>query len=57
VNDLRPNGGRARILLDLVQELSQEDMAAVIPGINSLVDLVGLVDGVDGGLDFPQVLG
>lgn len=52
----RPDSRRASPHLYLISQLGEEAATAVVPGVKGLVDLIGLVDGVDGRLDLPQVL-
>lgn len=40
--------------MDLILELAEQDMAAVVPSVDCGVDFVGLVDGIDCGLVIPE---
>lgn len=54
IRRLRPDAAAAGILHHLVAQLVEETMSAVIPRGEVGVDLVGLVDGVEGGADVPE---
>lgn len=54
VGRLRPDPAAAREKLDLLPELLKENTCTVIESIEVQVDLVGLVDCVDGLLDVPE---
>ena len=51
---LRPHAGTACVQANLVAKLREQSVAAVVPRFGRHVDLVGLVDGVDGGLNVPE---
>lgn len=53
VRRLRPDAAGAREALDLVFHLAQDEVRPVVPDVEVRVDLVGLVDFVDGSGYFP----
>lgn len=57
VSCLRPDTAAARKFLDLAQKFVEQDVAAVIPRVQILVNFIGLVDCVDGLLDVPETNG
>jgi hypothetical protein len=52
---LRPNTTAAGPDCSLIEQLTEESMASVVPGFQRGVDLVRLIDGVDGFLHFPEM--
>lgn len=56
VGRLGPHGAAAREPVDLVQQLGEQDVRAVVPDRDRGVDLVGLVDGRDRLGHVPEVL-
>ena len=54
VRGLRPHSPAAGVALDLGLKLFEQNVATVIPCISSRVDLVGLVDRVDGFSHLPK---
>lgn len=56
VGRLGPDAAAAGEELDLLPVLVENDVGAVVVGVEVDVDLVGLVDGVDGRLDVPQAV-
>lgn len=55
IGRLGPDTSTACKPTNLILELGEEDVAAVVPCLDGDVDLVGLIDGVDGGLVIPEV--
>ena len=53
---LSPNSTRARVELDLQQQLAQQEVTAEVPIVERGVHLVSLVDAVDRILDLPKML-
>lgn len=56
VGRLGPDAAAAGEELDLLPVLVEDDVGAVVVGVEVDVDLVGLVDGVDRRLDVPQAI-
>lgn len=56
VGGLGPNTTTASEPFHLILELAQKHVAAVVPGIDSLIYLVCLIDGVDGCLVVPEAI-
>ena len=56
VRGLRVDGPAASESLDLLAKLTEENASAVVVGFEVSVDLVRLVDGVDGLLNVPEAL-
>jgi hypothetical protein len=56
VGGLGPDAAAAGVALDLLAELAEQDASAVVVGLEVCVELVGLVDLVDGLLDVPEAV-
>jgi len=56
IRRLRPDASRAGEPVDLVAELGEEFVRAIVVGFVGLFDFVSLVDGVDGLLDVPETV-
>lgn len=54
ISCLSPNSATTGEEFSLVSKFSEEGMAAIIPNVECLVNLVGLVDGIDCFLDIPE---
>lgn len=56
IGRLGPDAPTACVQADLILELVQEKMAAIIPCLNGSINFVGLIDSVDGCLVVPEML-
>jgi hypothetical protein len=54
VGGLSPHTTTASEALDLVFEFAKKNVAAIVPGIDGLIDFVCLVDSVDSFLNVPE---
>ena len=54
VRRLRPNAAAARIPLNLLAELPQQNGCAIVVRLEIIVELVSLIDGVDGCFHLPE---
>jgi hypothetical protein len=56
IGSLGPNATAASESFHLVLQLTKQEMAAVVPSVDSRIDFVGLVDGIDSSLVVPEAM-
>lgn len=54
VGRLGPDGAAAGVSFDLLLEFRQKNVTSVVVGLEVGINLIGLVDGVDGSLHLPE---
>ena len=56
IRRLSPHPRTAGVQTDLILELGEQKVAAIIPSVEVQIDLIGLVDAVDGFLVVPKTV-
>lgn len=56
IGSLGPNATAASESFHLVLQLTKHNVAAVVPSVDSRVDFIGLVDGIDSSLVVPEAI-
>jgi hypothetical protein len=57
ISGLGPDAAAAGVALNLLAEFAEQDVGAVVVGVEVIVDLVRLVDAEDGLLNLPETGG
>ena len=56
VSRLRPDASAARVSTDLILQLTQQSVAAIVPSVNRGVDFVCFVNGINRALNIPKTV-
>lgn len=56
IGRLSPDTSAARVSTDLILQLTQQSVAAIVPRLDRGVDFVGLVNGINSALNIPETV-
>ena len=56
IGRLRPDTSAARVATDLILQLTQQSVAAIVPSVNRGVDFVCFVNGINRALNIPKTV-